>query len=163
MAMFTAWQAYMNGVPEEYLFYTDEEWAEYIYWSVYNGGLPEPGDKWRAMSVLQPLLNNGYPLTDNEELDGAYNSLMLAIAHEMLGSALCDEFSIPYSRVGALLKKPAQVLNRAVSSVHATRHRKTLYERFCDVWWDQHVPHMVERITGRRTTNYESSARSSGR
>jgi hypothetical protein len=161
MAMFTAWQAFMNGVPEEYLMYTDKDWSEYIYWSVYHGGLPEPDDKWRAMSVLQPLLKNGYPLTDNKELDGAFNSFMLAVAREMLGSALCDEFDIGRSRIGQLLTKPVKVLNRAASSIHATRHRKSLYEQFCDVWWDRHVPYMVERITGQRTTNYESSARSS--
>lgn len=163
MAQFTAWQAHVHGVPSDLLVYTDVEWRDLIYRSVYYGGLPRAEDTHRARSVLGPLLGNGYPLTQRERLDDLFNAHVAEATRRILGDAMSDAFGVRGSRVGTLMRAPASLSMQALVRAHSERRRsrvhRRVYARVCDRWWDKMVPGMVQKVTGARDTDYSDSAR----
>ncbi len=158
IAMFTALQAHFQGIPAEYLPSTFEDFNAFEVWAVYHGGLPEHDDYDRCMSVLKPLIENGYPFTESRIQTAAFNAMIASYSRAILGDELCDQYRIPKSRIGNVIAVINRLVNRRLSKQHAERREDGAYCAGRRHWWFEHIPAMLESATGTAKTDYAQSA-----
>lgn len=161
IAMFTALQAHYQGVQAPFLLTDYTALQRFNAWALYYGGLPEADDRPRTMSVLQPLITNGYPFSRSRLGTAAFNAMTMAYSRLMLGDALCDAYEIPRSLPGQLIAAFAGIAGRRTAARHAARTEDGAYCQQRKHWWNTHIPMMLERATGSRETNYAQSAKTS--
>ena len=159
IAMFTALQAHYQGVQAPYLLTDFTELQRFNAWALYYGGLPEADDRPRTMSVLRPLITNGYPFSRSRLGTAAFNAMTMAYSRLMLGDALCDAYEIPRSLPGQLIAALAGIAGRRTAARHAARTEDGAYCQQRKHWWNTHIPMMLERATGSRETHYAQSAK----
>jgi len=158
IAMFTALQAHYQGVAPQFLLTDYTALQRFNAWALYYGGLPEADDRPRTMSVLRPLITNGYPFSRSRLGTAAFNAMTMAYSRLMLGDALCEAYEIPRSLPGQLIAFFAGIAGRRTAARHAARTEDGAYCQQRKHWWNTHIPMMLERATGSRDTNYAHSA-----
>lgn len=100
MAMFTALQAHYQGVAAPLIPLRYADWEELTYWALWHSGLPTIADRPKALSVLEPLLHNGYPFSQSAVMDRIFNSFIIELARRTFGDRICEYFQIPHSFLG---------------------------------------------------------------
>jgi len=161
ITMHNAYLSYLQGVAEEYLITDYDDYCDYLCWAICQSDLPLPEDHQRALSVLKPLLENGYPLSSNGAANWFFNQTIFTATRTIMGDEICDAYDIPRSPHALPLSAALSVLNRALITARATPGLSPLYRRGTHRYWDVTVPQLVERITGEREVSYAATAKTS--
>ena len=161
IAQHNAYLAYLHGVPEELLPTDYETYCDDLCWSICQSVLPLSEDRQRVMSVLKPLLENGYPLSSNGATNWFFNQTIFTATRTIMGDKICDQFDIPRSRYAGSLATALAIVNRGLITARQTPVLSPLYRKGTTRYWDVTVPQLVERITGERDVTYATTAKTS--
>lgn len=158
ITMHNAYLCYLQGVPPEFLITDYQGYCDYLCWAICQSDLPLPEDHERALSVLKPLLENGYPLSGNGLANWFFNQTIFTATRQIMGDRICDAYGIPRSRQAVSLAAALTILNRVLITARSTPGLRRLYRRGTERYWDVTIPRLVNRITGERTVTYATTA-----
>jgi len=161
IASHNAYMAYLQGVPEDLLIPDYDLFCEHIYWSICRSPLPLPDDHSRALSVLQPLLENGYPLSSNRFASWFFNQTILTSTRSLMGDKICNAFDVPRSRMAKPLAIALAGMNRLLIGARRSAMLNPIYKKVTSHYWDVTIPHLVEKITGKDRVSYAATAKGS--
>lgn len=159
LAAFTAYSAFLQGVPAEHLLSTHDALSEFVYLYLLDSPVPLPEDRAAAMSVLGPLVTNGYPISANTTVARLFNQYLLAETRSAFGDGLSDDWSIPAARTGRALMPVVGVANLLLSTMQRVPALEQAYRRINERYWEVAVPTMLERLTGSTHTSFDDAAR----
>ncbi len=162
ITMHNAYLAYLQGVPEQWLITDYDDYCDFLCWAICQSAMPLPEDHDRALSVLKPLLENGYPLSANAAANWFFNQTMFTATRTIMGDQICDAFEIPRSRHARPLSVALGALNRVLVGARRTPILQPLYRQGTLRYWDVTVPQLVQQITGKAEVTYAATAKTGG-
>lgn len=154
--------AYLHGVPTDLLPSDYDSYCDFLCWAICQSELPLAEDRPRAMSVLRPLLQNGYPLSTHAITNWFFNQTIFTATRTIMGSDICDAYDIPHSRHAGTLSAALSVVNGMLVTARRTPGLKPIYQRGTNRYWEVTVPQLVQRITGEKQVSYTATAQSIG-
>jgi hypothetical protein len=149
--------AYLHGVPIELIPTDYESFCDVLCWAICQSALPLPEDRAAALSVLQPLLENGYPLSTNAAINWFFNQTVYTASRSILGDTLCDAYDIPTSRQSGPLSVALAGINRMLVAAQRLPATRSIYRRGTSLYWNISVPRLVEKITGQSQVSYATT------
>ena len=159
LCMHAAYLALLQGVPPEFIPTTVEEASEFTYNYLLTADLPLEQDHERAMSVLRPLTEKGFPVSPSKALTTIFNGYILEEVWRLFGAELCRSVNMPRYRLARVY---APVMKLATRIFASTKSFAPLRERYLDVnqrFWSEKVPLMLTYITGHADVTFAETAK----
>ncbi|UVO11974.1 DUF2236 domain-containing protein [Mycobacterium sp. SVM_VP21] len=159
IAMFSAYQSYLQGVPEEDLLTTHQDYSDFLYFYLSGVPAPLPKDRASAARVLRPLIDNGYPISASQTVTYLFNAYVLAETRRSLGPALSDEWDIRVPATGTVIRPVAATLTRILGAARQLPLARPLCDKLARNMVHSAMPQMVERVTGSSEVRFDSTAK----
>lgn len=159
IAMFGAYQAFLQGVPAAELLTTHDAYSDFLYFYLATATVPLPADRPEAEKVLRPLLENGYPISESKLVTRLFNAFIVEETRRSFGPALSREWRIEPSLAGRATVPIAAGLNRALGTARRSRWTRPLSHKMAEKMVHSSMPQMVERVTGDREVKFDSAAK----
>lgn len=159
IAMFSAYQSYLQGVPEADLLTTHDDYSDFLYFYLSSGCVPRPEDRAAAARVLRPLIDNGYPISSSRSVSNLFNAYVLAETRRSFGPALSDEWGVEVPAMGTVVRPVAAALNRVLGVARQIPLTRPLCDKLAHHMVYSAMPQMVERVTGSRDVRFDSTAK----
>ncbi|BBZ33641.1 oxygenase MpaB family protein [Mycolicibacterium confluentis] len=159
IAMFSAYQSFLQGVPEEELLTTHDDYSDFLYFYLSSDSVPLPEDRPAAEKVLRPLIANGYPISSSQAVTDLFNAFILAETRRSFGPEISREWGIDVPAAGLVVAPIAGVLNRALGFARRMPLTRPLCDKLADNMVYSTMPQMVKRVTGSSDVKFDSAAK----
>ena len=159
LCMHAAYLALLQGVPPEFIPTSVEEGSDFTYNYLLNADLPLAEDRDKAMSVLQPLTEKGFPVSPSKMITTIFNGYILEEVWRLFGDELCRSVNMPRY---ALAKFYAPLMRTATRLFAMTKSIAPLRARYLDInarFWSEKVPAMLTYITGHADVAFTETAK----
>lgn len=112
IAMFSAYQSFLQGIPEEELNTTHDDYSDFQYFYINSESVPLPEDRAAAQKVLRPLIANGYPISPSKVVTNLFNAMILEEARRSFGPELSRDWGVSVPVSGRVVAPFARGGNR---------------------------------------------------